>query len=395
MDDPVKSWVPSLIFIELTKSCEYTCRHCRASAQTEPLPDELDFQGVRKELDSISELGPQKPLVIFTGGNPLRRKDLFQILEYARQRGINFSISPPGSELITDNAIKNLKELGCRSISISLDGAGPKFHEWLRNMEGSFDLALNSIQTIRDNDMRVQINTTVMKENISELPGIAALLLNKNILTWELFFLINTGRGKELEPVNSKEALAISLWVLWLKRYGLDIRMVELPQHRVVQSKFHDMESLDAYIGQSISESTMDESLFLFKKLVSEFEVKIKDTLPEETIKSNHSNDHGRFSGILFIGYNGEVYPSGFLPVSVGNAAEKNLREIIDDSELLLKLRDRTEMKGICKKCTERVYCVGSRARAYALSGDPFEEDSTCFISTMKEKSRMGDDLNA
>ena len=390
MDNPLKTWVPSLIFIELTKSCEYTCRHCRASAQTEPLPGELDLDQVMKELDSISELGSEKPLVIFTGGNPLRRRDFFQIVEYASKKGINFSVSPPGSELITDQSIQTLKELGCRSISISLDGEGPKFQEWLRGMEGSFDLAMNSVQKVVDNGIRVQINTTVMKRNISELPGIAALLLKRNIRTWELFFLINTGRGKELEAVNSNEAFAISLWVLWLKRYGLNIRMVELPQHRVLQAKLPDRESLDAYISHLEIDSNPDESLFLFKRLVKEFKAEANGTLHEVMNDSNSQNDHGRFSGILFVGYNGEVYPSGFLPIPIGNAVDKRLRDIIEGSTLLLRLRERSEMKGTCRNCTEPVHCVGSRARAYAATGDPFELDSTCFISTMKPKPNRG-----
>ncbi len=389
-DNPLKTWVPSLIFLELTKSCEYTCRHCRASAQTEPLPDELDLKQVKEELDSISELGSGKPLVIFTGGNPLRRKDFFQIVEYARLKGIIFSVSPPGSELITNQLIKNLKSSGCRSISISLDGADPKFHQWLRNKEGSFDLALDSAQKVIDNGMNIQINTTVMKGNISELPGIAALLLKKRIATWELFFLINTGRGKELEPVNSKEALAISLWVLWLTRFGLNIRMVELPQYRILQSKFRGMGSLDTYILNMEHDSSQDESIILFKQLVNEFKRNMGGILPNEIINHNQTSDHGMFFGILFIGYNGEVYPSGFLPVSIGNITDKSLREIIEGSAMLARLRKRSEMKGICGKCTEPVYCVGSRARAYALTGDPFEEDSTCFISNIKENPKGG-----
>ncbi|MHB1492652.1 MAG: radical SAM protein [Thermoplasmataceae archaeon] len=388
-----REWVPSIIFMELTKSCEYSCRHCRASAQLDPSPDELSLDELKNVIRSINGLGENKPLIVFTGGNPLRKPFFEDIIEYTNQLRIPFSVSPPGSELINGSILAKLKETGCKSISLSIDGADATSHEWLRKLEGSFDLTMRSVERIIEAGINIQINTTVMKSNLMELPGIAKIMKNMGIRTWELFFLINTGRGAYLEPANDEEALAVALWLLWLRRYGFIIRTVELPQYRVLQSRFADMSALDSYLGNKDGNGReiAGDSWDLLKSL----QQKTKEALGEpehgkSQAPSSRMHENRGFNGILFISDTGEVYPSGFLPISLGSLREDNLKNIISGSKLLKDLSERKNMKGACGVCNEITHCVGSRSRAFALTNDPLAEDPICFIKETAFEKREG-----
>ena len=388
-----REWVPSIIFMELTKSCEYSCRHCRASAQLDPSPDELDLKELKNVIGSINDLGESKPLIVFTGGNPLRKPFFEDIIEYTSQLRIPFSVSPPGSELINGRILAKLKETGCKSISLSIDGADATSHEWLRKLEGSFDLTMQSAEKIIEAGINIQVNTTVMKSNLMEMPGIAKIMKDKGIRTWELFFLINTGRGAYLEPVNDKEAFAVALWLLWLRRYGFIIRTVELPQYRVLQSRFADLSALDSYLGDKDGNGSgiPDDSWDLLRTLQQKTREALGEPEPGKSqAPSSRMHENRRFNGILFISDIGEVYPSGFLPMSLGSLREDNLKNIISRSKLLKDLSERKNMKGACGVCNEVTHCVGSRSRAFALMNDPLAEDPICFISETAFENKEG-----
>ncbi|MHB8372007.1 MAG: radical SAM protein [Thermoplasmataceae archaeon] len=372
---------PSLMFIELTKSCEYTCRHCRASAQLEPLPDEMNTAQIIDILDSIDEIQGNKPLIIYTGGNPLRRHDFQEIINYTNKLNISYSVSPPGSELLTNEILIKLKKEKCRSMSLSLDGDNAVFHEWLRNMEGSFDLTMKSADNVLKSGINLQINTTVMKENFMELPGIASILKSKGIATWELFFLITTGRGKELEPIDNDEAFALGHWLAWLRLYGFNIRTVEFPQYRMLLSRISEIDTFVEYINKLSAERrhsrTRGESILI--DLVNRTTTLMG--YPEKKENNNQSVPSSRnrsFSGTLFISNNGDVYLSGFLPIKIGNVKTERIDDILKKDTIIPKITERKNLKGKCGVCVT-VSCIGSRARAFATYNDPLAEDPICF----------------
>ena len=363
MQNEHDSYVPSLVFIETTKACDYSCRHCRAESQSISSPDELSTAEIKGVLKQIREISPSPPEIVITGGNFLLRPDIREIIEYTRNLGLKFSASPAGSPLLTEEFMKFLARNGARSISLSLDGTDHGSHDWLRRIPGSFDLTLNLILQAKKIGLKTQVNTTVFRRNIEELPYIAALLKDAGITTWEVFFLIKTGRGMTVEDVTPDEYMQINLWLHYLRGYGFNVRTVESPVFRVIGN----IAERDASIGSG--------SLYrrLTEMTVSMLGVPVVETAKQKTWEARHS-----FHGTLFIGHNGEVHPSGLFNVPLGNIRENSLRDIIGRSVDFLDPRSSGRISGKCGRCEFLASCGGSRARSYASTGDPFAPDPAC-----------------
>ncbi|EQD36327.1 radical SAM domain-containing protein, partial [mine drainage metagenome] len=284
--------------------------------------------------------------------------------------------------LTNDTLDKIKKGKTSSSMSLSIDGENAVFHEWLRNMKGSFDLTMKSADNIIKSGINLQINTTVMKENFMELPGIASLLKSKGITTWELFFLITTGRGKQLDPIDNDEAFAIGHWLAWLRLYGFNIRTVEFPQYRMLLSIIEGIDTFAEYINKlSVEKSssiTRRESILI--DLVDRTTILMG--YPEKKENDNNSVPSSRnrsFSGTLFISNSGDVYLSGFLPIKIGNVKIERIDNILKKDTLISQVTERKNLKGRCGVCVKSVSCIGSRARAFATFNDPFAEDPICF----------------
>lgn len=354
---------PTLIFIETTIACDYRCRHCRASTESDPRPDQLTTDEMKKAIDGIKKFGAPYPMVIFTGGNFLMRDDMREIIKHTHDAGIPFSLSPSGSSLLTPDFLNFSKENNASSISLSIDGGDPKIHDWIRRNPGSFSLTISVLRDMHSYGIPVQINTTVMKKNVKDLPYIAKLIKDLGIDVWEVFFLIKTGRGlyeRDLDPQSMED---VNAWLASLEDYGITVRTVESPMiKRIIKQKRE---------GKAISTGTLFEKLTAVTvNLFGE---------PVRAVKKVQTESKPRAPfGLMFIAQNGNVFPDGFLPQARGNVKEENIADIYWNDSMFEELRSKEFLKGKCGYCDYKEVCGGSRARAYAAYHDPLAEDPAC-----------------
>ena len=363
-------YVPSLIFIETTKACEYTCRHCRAESQTAPAPEQLTLQEIKGLLSQIKELSQSPPEVVLTGGDLLLRKDIREIIAYTNELNLPFSISPAASPLLDDEFIDFIIDNKVKAVSLSIDGTEDGTHDWLRRIPGSFNLTLNLLMRMKKRGVNVQVNTTVMRRNVNELPVLASLVKDLGLSAWEVFFLIKTGRGIRLLDVTPEQYMQINHWLSDLSGYGLNVRTVEGPLKRVIpQIEETSPDILDGELYAKLSKETR-----LSKNTVKEF----------GTITSQAGSPHHYFRGTMFIGQDGTVYPSGLFTFRLGNIRDDKLKAIISKHTDVLDPRHSGLIGGKCGFCEFSEICGGSRARAFAYTGDPFAEDPACLYIPLK-----------
>jgi radical SAM protein len=358
---------PLLVFWETTKACLLACKHCRAKAILEPLPGELSTEESYKLLEDIVGFGRPFPILVLTGGDPLMRKDLWEILSYARDLGIKTAIAPSVTPLLTKETVIKLKEYGVEAASVILDSPFPDVHDSIRGVEGTWHRTLDALKWFQSVGMRVQVNTTIMRDTVEGLADMVKLLLDNNIKVWEVFYLVPTGRaGKELD-LTPEEWEDVTHFLYEASKYGLLVRTTEGPMFRRVAlirsyyEKRGELEKIDRERGS------------LYHRLLK----RLRALLGEPRgIARAHTVGTMDGRGIVFVSYNGNVYPSGFLPISAGNIRLKSLVEIYRRSQLFNKLRN--NIKGKCGKCEFKSICGGSRARAYAYTGNPYAEDPSC-----------------
>lgn len=350
---------PLIVFWESTKACPLACRHCRADAILKPLPGELTTEEGMRLIDQVANFGDPKPLLVITGGDPLVREDLFDLVDYANKVGVPVSLAPAVSPNLNEDTLKQIKEHGVKSISISLDGATPETHDDLRGVKGSFHQTLEAIKKAVEYGVSVQVNTVVWRRSLTELPMMAELLSSLGVKVWEVFFLIVTGRAKEELDISPEEYEAAVQFLVDVSTYGFQIRTVEAP--------FYRRAKLERIEGRHFSHP-------LYDKLVAELRARLGQ--PRRGVDPTVVPTRDGF-GIIFVGHDGTVYPSGFLPYPLGNVRRKNLVEIYRTHPLLVKMRS-GDFGGRCGRCKYREICGGSRARAYAYFKDPLAEDPAC-----------------
>ncbi len=351
---------PILIFWETTKACDLACKHCRASALVEGLPDEMNVEESLAFVEQVKEFGPPYPVLILTGGDIMKKRGLEQILKRAKELGISTSMSPSATPLLNDEAFTMMKRYGVKSLSLSLDGASSDTHDWLRGYIGTFDKTVELAKRIVSDGFTLQVNTTVFKRNVHELPQLLKVLLDTRVKTWEVFSLIKTGRGIDREDLDSSEYEDVFNYLEFASRYGISVRTVEAPFFRRILLEREKIQ----YEGGSLYKKLVEDTLALLGK-------------PGERPKGHTSQTRdGR--GIIFVAHNGDVNPSGFLPIKLGNVKEKTIVDIYRNNETLVKLRDSSNFKGRCGYCEYSEICGGSRSRAYSYFGDIFQEDPRC-----------------
>lgn len=365
---------PLLIFWETTKACDLACRHCRASALTDPLPDEMDLPQSLAFIESIVGFGKPKPILILTGGNMLMKKDLAEILGKAKELEIPVSASPSATDLLNQDAFMMLRKFGVVSMSLSLDGSKEESHDWLRGVSGSFAKTICLFGKAKDCGATVQVNTTVFSRNVMELPEILKILIRAGIKTWEVFFLIHTGRGIDREDLSPEEYEDVNHWLVFASRYGIRIRTVESPIFRRI----------------AIEEST--GGIYKGGKL---YERLVENTLrilgPPGKKPDPHTVHTRDGKGIIFVAHNGDVTPSGFLPVPVGNVKNDSIVNIYRNSSILKSLRNPKNLKGKCGACEYSDICGGSRSRAYSYHGDFMASDPSCVYVPQMVSSSVTD----
>ena len=362
----VYSRAPILIFWETTKACALACRHCRASAIHKPLPGELTTDEALDLIKQIAEFGHPRPIIVFTGGDCLNRPDLFHLANAAKESGIHFAFSPSVTPLLDQQAIQKMRQAGAKVVSVSLDGSTATTHESIRGITGHFADTLDAIDKLKSAGFRVQVNTTVWKRNLLELPELLQILLAHKVDIWEVFFLIKVGRGLNEEPLSPEESEAVAMFLAANSNIGITIRTVEAPFYRRVITGEYVLNDKIA----SIYSSLMKFSSYPNKLSIESF------TNVGATTRDGN--------GVIFISHDGNVYPSGFLPLSLGNVRQRSIVEIYRESPLLVQVRN-ANFKGKCGVCLYRYICGGSRARAYFTYGDPLAEDPACAYLPMND----------
>ncbi|MFC7238646.1 TIGR04053 family radical SAM/SPASM domain-containing protein [Saliphagus sp. GCM10025317] len=335
---------PFVLIWEVTQACALACTHCRADAQPERHPDELSTADGKRLLEDASDFGDGQ-LVVLSGGDPLVRDDVPELIEYGTDLGLRMTITPSGTRSVTRDRIDALSEAGLRRMALSLDGAAPESHDAFRGEAGSFEETIRAMKDARAAGVPVQINTTVCRQTVDELPAIRDLLANLGVVMWSVFFLVPVGRGRILEPISPEEADAVMSWlgeVSDSEPFG--VKTTEAPQYRRIRLQ-ERRESDDR-------------------------------TVDADGLRRRSGIVAG--DGFAFVSHVGEVFPSGFLPASAGNVREEPITAIYRDSALFRSLRDRGRIRGKCGTCEFRTVCGGSRSRAYAYTGDPLESDPLC-----------------
>ncbi len=349
---------PFIVIWELTRACELKCLHCRAEAQHWRHPQELSTQEGFGLIDQIHAM--QNPLLVFTGGDPLMRPDVFELARYAVGKGVRVSMTPSATPNVTREAMREARDAGLSRWAFSLDGPTAEIHDHFRGVSGSFDLTMNAISYLNELGMPLQINTVVSRYNQHALEEMAALVERLGCVLWSVFFLVPTGRGKAGDMISAHEHERVLRWLARLsRRVPYDIKTTEAQHYRrvVLQEKWRE----DGTKG------LVDYADALVKGDTSAF-----DGLGRAPKGVNDGN------GFVFVSHTGEVYPSGLLPVSGGNVRQTPLADIYRHSPLFRSLRDPDHFKGKCGVCEFRHLCGGSRSRAYACTGDYLESEPYC-----------------
>jgi AdoMet-dependent heme synthase len=351
---------PILVFWETTRACQLSCRHCRASAVAQPLPDELTTTEGLHLLESLTGFGKPYPVVILTGGDVLMRADLLELLDAAKDLGLHVAISPSVTPRLEPEVLARVRAAGVKVASLSLDGASAATHEALRGVPGHFERTLAALRLLRDQGFTVQVNTVVRPENVLELPEIAALVHDAGASIWEVFFLVRVGRGRALPELAPGENEEVCHFLVDASRYGFIVRTVEAPFfRRVVASRETDPRP---HAGP------------LYEHLAERLGQLLGDPRGEPRAQTKGTRDG---KGIVFVAHNGNVHPAGFLPLTIGNVRDESLVELYRSSTLLRDIRA-ARFHGRCGGCEYADLCGGSRARAYATSGDPLGDDPAC-----------------
>lgn len=313
---------------EITRSCPLRCVHCRAEAQTRRHPDELT---TGEGLDLIADAAAMGTRVmVITGGDPLARGDVFELLAAIRRAGMHAGFSPSVTARLTPDRLSRAVEAGAGTVHLSLDGADPDSHDGFRGVRGAYRRTMAAMTTAVELGVRVQVGTTVCRRTVGEL-GRLAEQLPAGISLWSLFFLVPTGRAAREDLLDADDHERV---LSWLAEVDLPfaVRTIAAPSFARVL----------AQSGRPVVPSVTDGN------------------------------------GICFVSHTGDVCPSGFLQHAVGNVRVAPLSHWYREAPLFVALRDKSLLQGRCGRCEFRAICGGSRARAWAMTGDPLAEDPTC-----------------
>ncbi len=339
---------PMLVYWEMTQACGLACRHCRAEAVSTPHPNELTTEEGKNLLRQIADFKNPIPHLVFTGGDPLRRTDLFELIDEARSLGINASITPSATSDLTVEVLAKLKDHGIDSFGLSLDGSTAARHEAVRGVEGCFDWTIAAAKAAASLGVPIQVNTLVAEETVDDVPAIYELLKsNFPVMRWSLFFLIEVGRGKVLQPISSERGEQLMNWVYDQSKVApFAMATTEAPSYRRVA------------LGR------------MRQAGMSAAEIERTPVYRGFGIRDGH--------GIMFISNQGDICPAGFLPLTLGNVRTDQLRDVYRNAPMFQALHDPTLFKGKCGRCEYRALCGGSRARAFAATGDALASDPFC-----------------
>ena len=361
---------PLVLIWELTQACHLACEHCRADAIPTRHPDELTTAEGKALLDDAASFGDGQ-LVVLSGGDPLVRDDVEELVAYGTDQGLRMTITPSGTRSLTDERIRDLADAGIQRMAVSLDGASPESHDAFRGEAGSFTETIRAAHDAKAAGVPIQVNTTVCAQTVGELPTIRELLEELGVVLWSVFFLVPVGRGQILDPISPERAESVMAWLHEVNEeapYG--VKTTEAPMYRRVAAQ-----------RSAAQRSAAQRSAAQRSAARADDEETTGEHGPTNGPPTGATGRRGGIvagDGFCFVSHTGEVYPSGFLPESAGSVRETPVTELYRDSDLFRSLRDRDRLNGKCGACEFRALCGGSRSRAYATTGDPLESDPLC-----------------
>lgn len=335
---------PMLVFYELTQACDLICKHCRACAQSRSDPAELRTADSKRLIEQLTEF-PEPPMLILTGGDPLKRQDIFELVEYAVASGLEVSITPSATPLVTREAIRRLRDAGISRLAISIDGADAATHDANRGVAGSYQRSLEILRDARELGVETQINTTLTPANLDQIESMADCFADFGIALWSVFFLIPVGRAGQMPRLGAEECEQ-AFERLWQqsKTQPYMIKTTEAPHFR-------------RYVIQHQASKASQG-----------------DARPRAFIPAGVNDG----KGVMFVSHTGTIHPTGFLPVVCGMFPMQSVVQVYQDSQIFKSLRDSDRLEGKCGECEFRNICGGSRARAYAITGNMFAEEPDC-----------------
>ena len=350
---------PLMFYYEVTLACDLVCKHCRASAQETAAADELSTEDSKALIDQIATF-PRRPMLVMTGGDPLKRADLFELIGHAVDAGLQVALTPSATPLATADAFARARDAGIRRLGISLDGPDAATHDAFRGWEGSFERTFGMLDDARRLGMAVQVNTTVTRRNVERLDAIAELLAGRGIAMWAAFFLVPVGRGIEEERIAPPE-YETAFERLWhhaqTKPFG--VKTTEAPHYR----RYVLQHGGDPLAGPRVGAKRAGKE--------------------DATDQINHRGHRAPLGitdgkGIMFVSHNGEIFPAGFLPLRCGRFPRNSVVDAYQNHPTFRALQNPDLLKGRCGACEYRYVCGGSRARAYAVTGDELAAEPDC-----------------
>jgi heme b synthase len=355
-------FIPKWIAWEITRRCNLRCIHCRSSSGIE-VKEHPDFstQEAFRIIDDI--ISYAKPVIVLSGGEPLLRKDVFEIAGYGTERGLRICLATNGT-LVNDDICEKIKVSGIKIVSLSLDGSEETVHDDFRNQKGAFAGTIHAAQLFREHGIEFIINSSFTKRNQEEIPKTYKLAKELGATAWYMFMIVPTGRGEEImnELISKEDYEEVLEWHYQMEKNEKEmlVRPTCAPHYyRIVLQK-------------SKEEGTKFE---------------------RRTLKFSTGGAKGCIAGqlIALINVDGDVLPCSYFPKPAGNIKVQSFKDIWENSELFKELRNFKRYKGKCGSCEYVSVCGGCRARAYSVYGDYLEEEPFCGYMPVKLKKKIAD----
>jgi radical SAM protein len=345
---------PFVAIWEMTRACALACVHCRAEALPRRDPAELTTAEGRRLIDAVRAFGDPPPLLVLTGGDPLRRPDTAELVAHGTAQGLSVSLTPSGTAAATEERLRALRDAGLARLAVSLDGATAEVHDTFRGVRGSHRHTLRLLERARALGLPLQVNTTVCRATAGELPALAREVETLGAVLWALFFLVPVGRARASQALGAGEIEGVLEWaadLAWRAPFG--VKTTEAPHyHRVLARRGGGPRAAPRA-------------------------PRWPPRAPDDLIgRAGRAVTDG--NGFVFIDHVGGICPSGFLPLVAGDVRHDDLATVYRQSPLFQSLRDPARLGGRCGACEFRERCGGSRARAWAATGDPLAEDPGC-----------------
>ncbi|MHB1157888.1 MAG: TIGR04053 family radical SAM/SPASM domain-containing protein [Phycisphaerales bacterium] len=349
---------PFIVFYEITRACDLACAHCRACARPRRHPHELPTEQSRALIDDLCRFD-KPPLLVLTGGDPLKREDVYELTDHAIASGLTVTMTPSATPLVTTAAIARLKDAGLSRLAVSLDGVDARTHDGFRNVVGSYDRTLQIMRDVYDVGLTLQVNTTITRRNIHQVDQIAELMAQHQVVLWSVFFLVPVGRGlseHRISPAEYEQVFARLWHQARTKRFG--IKTTEAPHYRryVLQQMGDPQCNPTGHRGDSVQRAPLGV------------------------------NDG---KGVMFVSHTGQIFPSGFMPIECGRFPENSVVDVYQNHPMMRQLRDADQLEGKCGRCEYRTICGGSRARAFAVSRNPLASEPDCVYQPHDPRSPL------